>query len=126
MTRRSLMAFSLGLPAWMAIKILAAAFYAKSDIKTPARCAALALGLNIILNFIFIKPLAHAGLALATALASWVNAVVLLVFLINKQIYRPIPGWGQTAAAMLIAAFLMSGFLWWGRGDLSHWLAWKG
>lgn len=126
MTRRSLMAFALGLPAWMLIKLFAAAFYARMEIKTPARWAGAALGLNIILNFVLIGPLAHAGLALATAFASWLNAVVLWAFLIVKKIYRPQKGWARTAAAVLFAALLMSGFLWWTKGDLSHWLAWEG
>jgi putative peptidoglycan lipid II flippase len=126
MTRRSLMAFAIGLPAWTAIKIFAAAFYARLDVKTPARCAGLALALNIVLNFILMGPLAHAGLALATALASWVNAVVLFVFLIKKKIYRLQPGWERVLAGMLFAAIFMSVFLEWGQGDLSHWFAWKG
>ncbi len=126
MTRRSLMAFAIGLPAWMLIKLFAAAFYARMEVSTPALWAGVALGLNIILNFALIGPLAHAGLALATALASWLNAVVLWTFLVKKNIFQPQTGWGRTAAAVLIAALLMSAFLWWGKGDLSHWLVWKG
>lgn len=126
MSRRSLMAFAIGLPAWMLIKLSASAFYAQMEINAPARWAGIALGFNIILNFILIGPLAHAGLALATALASWLNAVVLWILLIKKKIYQPRKGWGQNTAAVIIAATLMSGFLWWGKGDLSHWLIWNG
>src|SRR3990167_1169228 len=74
MTAKSLSAFAVGLPAFMLIKILASAFYARHNIKTPVKVAAIAMIVNLILNFILVFPLKHAGLALATSLAALVNA----------------------------------------------------
>ena len=71
MSARSLIAFSLGLPAFMLIKILATSFYAQKNISTPVKIACVALLVNLVLNFILIKPLAHAGLALSTSIAAW-------------------------------------------------------
>lgn len=89
MTSKSVMAYSLGLPAFMLIKVLSSAFYAKQNIKTPVRIAATSVIFNILLNAALFIPLEHAGLALATSLAAWLNAGLLFYWLCRAQIYRP-------------------------------------
>ncbi|SIO08026.1 putative peptidoglycan lipid II flippase [Sulfurivirga caldicuralii] len=74
---RALMAYALGLVGFMLVKVLAPAFYALKDMKTPVRIAVIALVVNTVLNLVFIFPLAHVGLALATSLAAFVNAGLL-------------------------------------------------
>lgn len=123
MTRRSLVAFALGLPALMAIKTLAAAFYAQHDTRIPARIALAAIVVNIVFNFILMRPLAHAGLALATALASWFNAVLLWAFLRQRRIFIAAPGWLRLSSGIALGSLLMMGLLQWGKGRLSEWLA---
>lgn len=71
MTQQSLIAFSLGIAAFMLIKVLASAFYAKQDIATPVRIAVAAVTLKVILNLILIFPLKHVGLALSTSLSAF-------------------------------------------------------
>ena len=122
MTRRSLMAFAVGLPALMAIKIFAAAFYARHETRIPARIAFAAILLNIVGNFALISPLAHAGLALATALTSWFNAVLLWFFLYRRRIFHGEAGWLRLGAGILSGSLLLSAVLWWGEGSLSSWL----
>lgn len=124
MTRRSLMAFSLGLPALMAIKIFAAAFYAQHNVRTPARIAGFALLFNVIFNFILILPLAHAGLALSTSLASWFNALLLWVFLRRYRIFESQRGWLRLSMGVVLGSVLMTTVLWFGRGAFSDGLAW--
>jgi len=80
-TASALIAFSIGLPAYVLIKVLAPGFFAREDIKTPVRIAIVAMVLNLILNLILMIPLAHVGLALATAISSWVNALALFYLL---------------------------------------------
>jgi len=106
MSRRSLMAFSVGLPALMAIKIFAAAFYARHNTQIPARIAGCSVILNIILNAVLIVPLAHVGLALATALASWFNAVLLWFFL-RQQGFRLQPGWARLGWGVVSGSVMM-------------------
>lgn len=77
MSARSLRAFALGLPAFMLIKVLASSFYAQKNVKTPVKIAAVAMLCNILLNIALIHALAHAGLALATSIAAWLNAALL-------------------------------------------------
>lgn len=85
MAARSLLAFALGVPAFMAIKVMVSVFYAKQDVRTPVKIAVRAMGLNMALNLGLILPLAHAGLALATVLAAWVQAALLWRALYQRQ-----------------------------------------
>ena len=78
---RALAAFSLGLPAYILIKVLVPGFYARSDTRTPVRIALIAMLVNLGLNLVLIWPLQHVGLALSTALSAWVNAAMLYVTL---------------------------------------------
>ena len=125
MTRLSLMAFAGGLVAFMLIKILASAFYARQNIKTPVKIAAFALLVNVVLNFILIKPLAHMGLALATALAAWVNSLFLLTYLWRKKIFTPTAGWAKLLLALLVAACIMAAYLIYMQAPLTSWLQWS-
>ncbi len=78
---RALMAFSVGVPAYVLIKVLTPGFYARQDTRTPVRIALVAMLVNLVGNLILIWPLAHAGVALATAISAWVNAALLYVVL---------------------------------------------
>lgn len=73
-TAAALAAFSIGLPAFVLIKVLTAGFFARSDTKTPVRVALWSMAANLALNLILIWKLALIGLALSTALAAWLNA----------------------------------------------------
>lgn len=72
-TYPALMAYAIGLPSFVLIKVLAPGFFANHDTKTPFYIASFCVVLNLILNFLLIGPLAHVGLALATSIAGWVN-----------------------------------------------------
>lgn len=92
-TKRSLIAFAVGIPAFMAVKVLATFFYARHDIRTPVRIAVVAMITNVVLNFLLIQVMAHAGLALATSIAAFLNAGLLAYFLRKRRIFRLEPGW---------------------------------
>lgn len=114
MSSKSLMAYAVGLPAFMLIKVLATGFYSKQNIKTPVKIAALALIVNVILNFALVFSLKHAGLALATSIAAIVNASLLGYLLIKRGIYRPALGWKiylvRVISANLIMALVLISF----------------
>ena len=79
----SLRAYTLGLTAFMLIKVLAPGYYARQDMKTPVRVGIIAMVANMIMNPLLIFPLlwafdlGHVGLALATSLSAWLNAGML-------------------------------------------------
>ncbi len=124
MTRRSLWAFSVGLPGFMLIKILASAFYSRQNIRTPVKVAAVCMLVNLILNIIFIHPLAHAGLALSTSLASLLNAILLLILLLRGDIYHPQPSWFMLSLRIIFANVIMAVVLVWYAGRLQRWIDW--
>ncbi|MFT4563863.1 MAG: putative peptidoglycan lipid II flippase [Gammaproteobacteria bacterium] len=108
MAGRSLMAYSTGLTAFILVKILAPGFYAKQDTRTPVRIGVIALCSNVVLNIIFVFPLAHAGLALATSLAAFINAALLLRALRNHGFYKPESGWTAYFVKLVAACLIMS------------------
>jgi len=73
-TAAALAAFALGLPAYVIVKALAPAFFAREDTVTPVRAAVVAVVTNVVLSLLLIRPLGPTGIALATSLAAWVNA----------------------------------------------------
>lgn len=84
----ALIAFSSGLPAFLLIKIFAASFFAAQDTKTPVIVASLSVAVNIVGNLILMQFFAHVGLAMATTIAGWLNAVTLGVLLARRGQFR--------------------------------------
>jgi putative peptidoglycan lipid II flippase len=122
-TQRAVMAYSVGLVGLVMVKVLAPGFYARQDIRTPVRMAIATLVLTQLMNFAFIWPLQHAGLALAIGLGACFNAVLLLRGLLKREIYRPQPGWSVFVFKLAIAVYVMSAVLWFATGPDSAWLA---
>lgn len=80
-TAQALMYASLGLPFYGACRILASAFYALQDTKTPVKIATVCLVVNAVLNFVLMYPLKIGGIALASSIASFLNAFLLWILL---------------------------------------------
>lgn len=99
MASLALIAYSLGLPAFIGVKILAPAYFSRQDARTPVRIAVTSLAVNMLLNVVFVvmitwhlaggdfgdglfatlaaHPGAHVGLALASSMSAWLNAGLL-------------------------------------------------
>ena len=123
MARLSLWAYAPGLLGFMLVKVLAPGFFSRQDVRTPVRIAIIAVGANMTLNLVFIVPLQHAGLALATSLSAYVNALLLGVALHRRGIWSPAPGWGSFLLRLAAAAAAMGAALLLGVGDLETWVA---
>lgn len=119
MTSQCMMAYALGVPAFMLVKILASAFYAHQETRLPVCFAVIALSLNFILNALLIFPLAHAGLALATSLSSMVNAGLLYWGLCRRSVYQPSRQWGRFLGQLLFANAVLASALVWGSHSLA-------
>lgn len=109
MTQRALMAYSVGLLGLILIKVLAPGFYARQNIRTPVRIAMFTLAMTQVMNvlFVFVIPLAHAGLALAIGLAACLNAGLLYWRLRAHDLFQPQPGWGRFLAKLVLAVLAM-------------------
>ncbi len=84
-TASALAAYSVGLWAFAGVRVVVQAFYALQDTRTPVRAAVAAMLINIALSLLFMGPLQHTGLALATAISSIINFVWLLYLLVRRQ-----------------------------------------
>jgi putative peptidoglycan lipid II flippase len=122
MTRKSLSMFALGIAPFMIIKILAAGFYAKQDMRTPVRIGILAMISNMVFNVILIWPLKHAGIALATSLSAMLNSGFLFYFLQQRKIYIPREGWYFFGFRLIVANVILAVFLWFGAGNIQDWI----
>jgi putative peptidoglycan lipid II flippase len=84
LTAEALLYYAAGLWAIAGVRIMAPAFFALQDMKSPVKAAVLALVCNILLGLVLMYPLGHAGLALANSLSAVLNFLLLTVFLARK------------------------------------------
>jgi len=132
MSSMSLMAYALGLPAFVLIKILAPGFYARQDTKTPVRIGIKAMVANMFLNVLFVVPMImlnidgpHTGLALATSASAYLNAGLLYLGLRKQGVYKPLPGWWKISMQLFIANLCMAAFLVYFSPSLNIWNQWQ-
>jgi putative peptidoglycan lipid II flippase len=107
----ALEAFALGLPAYVLVKVLTPGFFARHDTRTPVRVAMLTMLVNVGLNLALMRPLAHVGMALSTAVAAWLNVALLATILFRRghfSLDRRLldRGWRIVAACLAMAATL--------------------
>lgn len=121
MTRNALIAYAVGLAGLILVKILAPGFYARQNIRTPAKVAIMTLVITQLLNFALVPWLSHAGLALAISLGALFNAGLLWVLMLRSGAYRPEPGWGAFLFKLAVALYLMGGAIWYAMGRESSW-----
>jgi len=144
MAALSLSALSFGLPAFALVKVVAPAFYARQDTRTPVRAGIVAMIANMAMNLIFVGllfhlwhgpedlgdgwlaaiakvPGLHMGLALASALASYLNLAQLWLALKRDSIYKPQPGWARHLLRLGVACAAMVAVI---GAALWHWPDW--
>ncbi|MGH1471412.1 MAG: murein biosynthesis integral membrane protein MurJ [Cellvibrionaceae bacterium] len=130
MSSYSLKAYSIGLLAFMLIKILASGFFSRQDMKTPVKIGVVAMVVNMILNAIFVwffmqKGIGHVGLALATSASACLNAFLLFITLRRQQVYEYGAGWFRFMASLLVSTVLMVIILKLLLGLWSDWVVWN-
>jgi len=126
----SLQAFAVGLIGFSFVKILAPAYFAREDTRTPVKIAMIALGVNLGLSLILAYLLSragyqatHAGLALAISVAALLNALLLYRGLRGSGIIRPSSDWPALLFRFLVANALMLLCLLAVQRPLDWWLA---
>jgi putative peptidoglycan lipid II flippase len=131
MAAYSLMAYSLGLPAFILIKILATGFYARQDTRTPVRIGIQAMILNMVLNVLFVVSMLHydfiaphVGLALATSASAYFNAAMLALTLKRDSIIESSETFAMPVLKILIACCAMSLVILWLSPTPDSWAQW--
>ncbi len=129
MTGLALRAFAIGLVGFSFVKILAPAYFARHDTRTPVRMALIALAVNFVVS-IFLAwyltrqgyPGNHAGLALAISIAGLLNAWLLYRGLRKNGVLRHTAGWGMLLVQTLVATIAMAVVVIWLNRPLPWWI----
>ena len=111
-TTQALMAYSIGLPAYVLIKVLAPGFFARQDTSTPVKIAIVCVFLNLVLNLTLMQMFMHVGIAMATAISAWVNAAFLAIFLCKRGQFQIDARLRNRACGIFIATLGMAAALW--------------
>ena len=129
MSAYSLIAYSAGLPAFIAVKVLAPGYYARQDTKTPVKIAIAAMVTNMFLNLLFVGLLLfrgfegpHAGLALASSASAYQNALLLYFGLRKRGVYTFGDGWIRLWIAVIMGCVAMGALLQFMTHDIQSWL----
>jgi putative peptidoglycan lipid II flippase len=107
-TAAALMFYAPGLLGYSAVKIASPTFYSLRDSRTPVIVSVLSIGANLGMNLVLVRVMGFRGLALGTAIAALLNAVVLL-WLLRTRIEGLEGRRVATALAKITAASLLMG-----------------
>jgi putative peptidoglycan lipid II flippase len=121
MASRSLRMLSVGLVAFMMIKVMVSAFYARQNTRFPVKIAMIALATNIFFNALLIQSMAHAGLSLASSISALLQ-VTLLGWALFKQNHFVGGDWWPFSLRLVFASTSMMFLLIWFVPELDVWL----
>jgi putative peptidoglycan lipid II flippase len=114
-TAWAVLAYATGLPAYVLVKVLAPCFFAREDTRTPFFFAVIAMAANALLSLGLFFLIGHVGIALSTALASWLNVALLALTLhrrghleFDPQLRRRLPRLFAAGAAMGLVLWLVA------------------
>ena len=109
----SLIGFALGLPFFMAMKVLVPAFFSRQNTKTPMLVAFLSLLINITLNYLlaFYFELGHLGLAIASSISAIVSVIILSLLLKREGLISFSGIYSAFSFKVLIASIALISFL---------------
>ena len=122
-TAAALAAFAVGLPAFVIIKVFSPGFFAREDTKTPMLFAGISVAVNIAGSLALFWIIGHVGIAVATSLAGWVNAVLLMVTLARRGAFHPDEALVRRLALIFAVSLVMGIGLWLAAVFLAPWLA---
>ena len=127
-----LMAYGLGMPAYLARDVLVRVFYALGDGQTPFRISMAGIGLNVIFDWLLVGgptpsglvlPALNSGapgLVLATVVVNLVSCMVLLLALQQRLGRLPLISWGRDTLLLGVAA-LVAALAAWGLANGIKW-----
>ncbi len=73
MTAKAVIAYAVGLPAYVLVKAMAPNFFARGDTKTPVKYSIVVLLTNLCFSVILMLPFGHVGIAASTSIAAFVS-----------------------------------------------------
>jgi putative peptidoglycan lipid II flippase len=88
-TGKLLFHYGWGVPAFVLLRILQPAFFARQDTRTPMKLSLISVGVNIALGVTLFYTLGFPGIAAATSLAAWITVIQMAAILARRDVYRP-------------------------------------
>mgnify|MGYP001185976939 FL=1 len=85
---KALYYFALGLPSFALIKVFSTFFFANNDTKTPFYISLISVILNICISLYYFKIIGFIIIPIATTISSWFNAIILFIYLKNKDLFK--------------------------------------
>jgi len=107
----ALAAFACGLPAFVMTKVFLPGFFAREDTKTPMWFAMASVAVNIGGSLALFFVIGHVGIAIATTLSGWTNAILLSTTLMRRGHFQIDPALRRRAPLILLASVLMGAAL---------------
>jgi putative peptidoglycan lipid II flippase len=119
-TAAALAAYAGGLPAFVLIKVMTPGFFARQDTATPVKVAVAAMATNLVLTLVLglVLPFRHVGIASATSIAGWVNALSLMV-LLHRRGHFTLDARSRRIVPRIVAASIGMGVLLWLMDELA-------
>jgi putative peptidoglycan lipid II flippase len=116
-TAAALSVYALGLPAYAAVKVLAPAFYALKDARSPMIASVVAMLMNVGFNVAMYRTFGYKGLAFGTSLAATTNLLLLVFWFQRKHHGLPLRLVGTRLlqlglATLAMAAVAYESFTW--------------
>jgi putative peptidoglycan lipid II flippase len=112
LSAEALAAYAVGLPAFVLVKVVVPAFFARRDTAMPVKVGMVSVGLNLLMNLAFMVPLQHLGPPLASALAAWFNVGALMLILHRRGHFVIDDALRSRVPRMALAALAMAAVLW--------------
>ena len=107
---QALFYFGLGLPAFSLIKVFSSFFFARQDTKTPFYISLISVLLNILISIFYFKTVGFIIIPIATTISSWVNSILLFIFLKKKNLFKFNLIFLNRFLRMIISALIMGFF----------------
>ena len=84
---KALYYFAFGLPAFAMIKIFSSFLFARQNTKIPFYFSLISAVINIFISVIFFNKIGFIIIPISTTLASWINVILLFLYLKNQSYY---------------------------------------
>jgi putative peptidoglycan lipid II flippase len=121
-TAPALAAYAVGLPAFVAIKVLQPSFFAREDTSTPMWSGAISMVVNVVAAFALFYYFKHVGIAAATSLAAWINTAILYIVLRRRGHMNADPALRRRLPLLALASVLMGVVVYAAAWALNPWL----
>jgi len=121
-TAPALAAYALGLPAFVAIKVLQPSFFAREDTSTPMWSGFVSMIVNVVGAIALFHFFGHVGIASATSIAAWVNTVYLALALYRDGHLNMDAALRHRLPLMLVASLIMGVVVWFAAAAAAPWL----